>query len=72
MSKALSNEVVDELKPCPFCGKFAMIRFDDSNDYKRHWGYVVGCHYENNCNVEPKATDKDKGKAVELWNQRAS
>lgn len=57
---------MDKLKPCPFCGAAANIRFDFKHDY------VVFCT-NNLCMLNELEYGFDsEEEAVEAWNRRMS
>lgn len=54
----------DELKPCPFCGKYKVGIIEKDGKYR------VGC-INLKCNIEPITNYKDtKIEAIEAWNRR--
>lgn len=64
-----------KLKPCPFCGRKAEIKFlHYSYDADgEHFKYYVCCSASNirKCAVRPcTALYKDKKKAIKTWNRR--
>ena len=64
---------MDELKPCPFCGRPAEVWLDDSADQVRYHYWAAGCRTPKGmCKVEPQTYDshKDKDGAIADWNRR--
>ena len=55
----------DELKPCPFCGRKAILRHDSS-------GFYAKCG-NSMCSVMPTTWYFDEEeKVIEAWNRRAN
>lgn len=57
---------MDELKPCPFCGADANIRFDFKHDY------VVFCTNDLCMLNELEYGFDSEEEAIEAWNRRIS
>ena len=60
---------MEELKPCPFCGKPATLFHDTSSDYETHWSYSVECTDDENCNASISYIQTDE-EAANRWNTR--
>jgi hypothetical protein len=59
--------MIDELKPCPFCGSPATL--DEQDDW---W---IGCTNDDGrgeCDFVPSGWFEDKDDAIEVWNTRAN
>lgn len=69
---------MNELKPCPFCGKSVAAIFtvaETDGDYDNEWAnthYVAVCTYEDGgCGSCGTCRNETKEKAAEAWNMRA-
>lgn len=62
----MSNQITDELKPCPFCGGRAILTKTDYKDY-----YIL-CALDNFCNVRPSTSlSRSKKTVIKAWNTRS-
>lgn len=57
---------MDELKPCPFCGKTDTLRFERYKISKEWW-----CYFECTECIMTGPVENLKKDAVEAWNRRA-
>lgn len=59
------EQIADELKPCPFCGKKALLI---PLEHYREWFVACSSRY---C-VEQKHAYKSKRAAIKAWNKRVT
>lgn len=64
---------MNELKPCPFCGKeaelwFEFVPYQTEYEYEEINLYHCGCAY---CGIQ-SSVPWDKREAIEAWNRRVS
>lgn len=58
---------MDELKPCPFCGRVGSLFVQ--KDKETGWYYMQCCDSDNGCTATgPIAMTEEE--AVEFWNER--
>lgn len=63
--------MMEELKPCPFCGSKAILRKVATGRNRSGYEYYVRC-YNLNCTVYVHTFYRDtEDEAVENWNRRA-
>ena len=64
------GEMREELKPCPFCGRGAII-LEQTFPWQKTKHYFVKC-YGGGCAVIPATLGyASKQKAIAVWNRRA-
>lgn len=66
----LLKDVIDNLKPCPFCGgrKISLYQIKDVDGYWQHYFRCCACEAQSSIREYPRATfDPDLCK---LWNNR--
>ena len=84
MTDDKSVEIAKQLKPCPFCGKRAMLKYADNVPLLERFGwkrpvYMVGCTGKDCILYMNKARkraslfwgDANPESIVERWNRRA-
>jgi len=62
---------MEELEPCPFCGKIPKMWIMYSGNFPEQEGYLVRCR-EDECYIKPETPVYISSRlAVDAWNWRA-